>query len=196
MNDSTEKLLRDLEAVTGRGDPPEGDLDAHVAPLREGWLSFGRLLDAAQAALPEPDQAWPIAPPARRTRWRAAALVAVAASLLVAATAALALRAIKTRDTVDPSGGTIFARQPESVPEAPRRPVKKDVVPGPIERTPREAPAIAAAPAWDDSLDDAITSAGQSLVRIEQDWTSTGGRLDEVQAEIQQMRREVEGGTL
>lgn len=196
MNDSTEKLIRDLEAVTGEGDPPEGDLDSHVASLREGWLSFGRLMDAAQAALPEPAQAWPIAPPARRPRWRAAALIAVAASLLVAATAALAVRAMKTRDAVDPSGGTIAANQPESVPEPPNPPVKVDVVPGAIAKSAKEPAAPAADLQWDDSLDDAITSAGQSLVRIERDWTSTGGRLDEVHQEIQQMQKEIQDGTL
>ena len=93
MKNDLETSLRSLEEATAAGDRPADRLDAETASLREAWLAFGEMLEAAQPPRLRYFSPLPLgegpgvraALRVRRRRWRrllAAGLLA--ASLLIA----------------------------------------------------------------------------------------------------------------
>jgi hypothetical protein len=184
VNDETDKLRRQLEAATAPGDVPDEPLDAETESLRQGWHALGRLLEAAEGPLAEPGGRWRAPVAQRRPRWRPATLaaVAVAASLLVAVAVAWSLRSARSGNPPLPSPEQVASQKPAPPPTV-----------GP-DRThaarQKRAPSKAAELKWDDSLDQQLVSAGQELVRIQQQWYAQGGGIDYVRHGLNQMEEE------
>ena len=189
MNDETDKLRRQLEAATAPGDVPEETLDAETGSLRQGWVALDRLLEAAEGPLSEPGPRWR-APVARRPRrWRPAtvAAVAVAASLLLALALAWSLRARRSGDVPLPSPKQIAS--PIPAPPAPQ-PVRTPAA------EPKRTPSELAELEWDDSLDEQLVSAGEALVRVQQQWYAQGSDIDYVRYGLNQIEEEFNDGSL
>jgi hypothetical protein len=190
-----DKLRQELEAITTRGEPSEDALVSEAAPLRDGWLALGRLLDEADSSLGEPAETWRMAPPHRQRRWTVATIVVLAASLLLALAVAWALRPPRMSDVAEaPDSGQMLENRVQPVPV--RVPaVNKDApVPETIER-----PKVAVVPdelRWDDSLDEQITSAAETLIRVQQDWCYQTGRVESFRKGLQQLEKDAVDGTL
>ena len=186
MNDETDKLRRQLEAATAPGDVPEETLVAETASLRQGWLALGRLLDAAERPLSESGRGWRV-PVAKRPRRRLVTLVAVAASLLVAVTVAWVFRAMRPADPPLPSPEQTASNEKAPLPEGPDR---TKVV------QQRQTPSKVAELQWDDSLDEQLVSAGQALVRVQQQWSSQGGGFDYLRDGLNQIEEDFNDDSL
>ena len=184
MSDDLTKLERQLEQATSRSAPSGQPLDPETAPLREAWLAFGQLLEAAH---PAADQAvvQPGSRSARRRRlWLVPAAVGLAASLLVAVTIAWMLHG--GGDSSDSSSASlpagIAANQagPPSAAKAQQRPTA----------------AFAAELAWDDTLDKQIVLAGEAVLNAEEDWSVLADAANSVHYGIRQMEKDVQGSPL
>ncbi len=92
MSEELEKLQRLLERATAAEDAPQNEPDPEAASLREAWIAFGRLLEAAQPPAETSLGSRPV-PPKRsyRRSWPSAGLLA--ASLLICAGAMWMLQA-------------------------------------------------------------------------------------------------------
>ena len=164
MNDDLRKLERQLEQATAGRDAPRAALDPQTASLREAWLAFGQLLEAATSTPAASPGAMSWTPPREHRRWLVPAALALAASLLVGLTVAWGVRghgpfarpggaAIE----VASNGGKEATPDPEATPPA--------VSPA---DSPADSPA--AELAWDDTLDSEIASAGRAVVSVRHDW--------------------------
>lgn len=203
MNDETKRLQEMLERATAPGDELPEDLDAQTAALRESWLALSKLLTDAQSATSEPWEDWLVTP--RPTRhWRPVRwAIAVAASLLIAAGLAVAYRLQNGGDGVRPNPPTIARdiHAPATV----------------VEQTPATVvealPATAVAPAaeirpdtqlaagsdefeWDDTLDDQITTLAQATALVHEDWYAQAGKLNALGQALDEVKKDIEDGTL
>ena len=186
MNDESDKLKRQLEAATASGHLPDEALDAETASLRQGWLALGRLLEAAESPLSEPGRGWRV-PVAKRPRRRLVTLIAVAASLLVAVTVAWVFRAKRPADAPLPSPGQIASnKKTPPVVEPDRTQVAQQ----------RQTPSKVTELQWDDLLDEQLVSAGQALVRVQQQWSSQGGSFDYLRHGLNQIEEDFDDDSL
>lgn len=210
MNDEMRALQARLEKATARGGAGGSDLDAETAALREGWLALGQIIENAEAGLDPSfalnrceetgtgslpravspklplDDSEPVSVSSRRRRVRLLPLmIAAAAVLLVAVTVAWQLRNVGHTDDGDSTPNGIAKTTPEpSVPKP-----QDSVVPAPQEK-PAAVPSPAVEIAWDDSLDSDIASAGQAVMRVEQEWNTLADASTAVQYQMQQMAEE------
>jgi hypothetical protein len=162
MNDDLRQLARQLEQATAGPDAPKAALDPQTASLREAWLAFGQLLEAATStpgALPE---AMPWTPPRGHRRWLLPAALAMAASLLVALTVAWG---VSGHGPLAGPGGA-----PKEVASNGGKHIGPTPAPEPISPTVSPAAAPAVELAWDDTLDSEIVSAGRAVVSVGHDW--------------------------
>jgi len=161
MNDELRKLERQLEQATAGRDSPKAALDSQAASLREAWLAFGQLLEAATSTPSASPGAMPWAPPRVHRRWLLPAALALAASLLVALTVAWGVRGHGP-----PAGPGGAAKELASS-------GGKEATPAPEPTGPALLPDVELA--WDDTLDSEIASAGRAVVSVRHDWL---GRAD------------------
>jgi len=202
VSDELTNLERRLEAATARDVPPEGPLDPEAAALREGWLALSQLLEAAEKQLgdcpdfrattrsvvpemglspsadesPSADKS-PAAPPQRR-RWRLAAVVAMAVSLLVGV--ALAWHMLGQGRSGDQT-----ASQDEPSTVLPGGDAVADA------RQPKTTAPTTPPSAWEDPLDERIDQARQAIVLLQQDWRGGGDGTDPVYDRLEQIRQEI-----
>jgi hypothetical protein len=205
MTADRKRLQRLLEQVTAAVDAPASDLDPHAQSLREAWLGFGHLLEAAKSAaydVPLPLGEWlnlsplPLgegqrvrvgqrvtALPRRRRarRWLLSAAALVAASLLIAVVATWT--PWTTEQTPSPSP---VAPQTAAI-KAPGATLVQQQ--GQTVRTPAE-------PQWDDSLDEQIAQVGQQLTSAQESQLSGTDEFALVQDRIEQFRQEVQADSL
>jgi len=81
------RLQKMLEEATAPGSGmPEG-LDAETSSLRDAWLALGRTLAAAETAAGPPREFFELVPPPTHRSWSRIAFFALAASLLILASA-------------------------------------------------------------------------------------------------------------
>ncbi|MGQ9576392.1 MAG: hypothetical protein ACUVUC_13845 [Thermoguttaceae bacterium] len=179
MSDELKRLQRQLEQATGRGEPEPG-LDPQTASLREAWRAFGQLLEAAHPVPEQPLVMRPRPAAGRGLGWLVAAAVAVAASLLIGVT--IAWRWARQGPPAD------RARPSEMVAQQPQAPES------PIAEEPPSMPEPELA--WDDPLDNQIVFTRQALLSLQEDWPVLADASDSVQYGIQQMEKEVLGGSL
>jgi len=195
VNDETKRLQEMLERATAPGDSLPEDLDAETAALRESWLALGKLLADAQSATDEPWENWMITP-RPQSHWRTVRwAVAVAASLLVAAGLAIAYRLQDGAGSVQPTPPVIAQDDqaaPQSVKPAPAAVAQPDA------EDPQDT-QLAAVPdelRWDDSLDDRITSLAQATAWAHQDWYAQAGKVNALGRELDEIKKDIEDGTL
>jgi hypothetical protein len=194
MTDDLRELAERLERATAQPSGPEGPLDRETAALREGWLAFAELLEAAQGAaqerlpaspppLPRPDEgrsAPSVFPQARaRSPWRAVAMAALAASLL------LGLAVVWHAGRAKPRAKPSTLRIAESHPAPPDLPAKQTL-----------QAAAETAIAWDDALDQRIEQAGWEMAQVRQDWLAAGATSGLLRYQIEQVRQEIEDSPL
>jgi hypothetical protein len=195
VNDETQRLQEILERATAPGDEVPEDLDAETAALREGWLTFGKLLAEAQPTAGEPWENWTVTPrPVQR--WLSLGLViAVAASLLIAAGLTIAYRSLDDSSGVQPNPPAIAqddrvpAEIVEETPEAiaqPETEVQQDL----------QFADVSDELEWDDSLDEQITTLAQAAAFAHDDWYAQAGKLNAIGRGLDAIKKDIEDGTL
>ena len=189
MSEELEKIERLLERATAAEDAPEKDPDPEAASLREAWIAFGRLLEAAEPSAETLLGSRPLRPPLRSYRrfWPAAGLLA--ASLLICAVAMWRLQATSRPENASPSPAPIASTGvTRSAPaiathSAPARKEQKPTV-------------SANEPQWDDSFDEQVAQFGRQVIDVQQGsyaWTDNGGA---VQSKIEQIQKEFQDNSL
>ena len=193
MSEEMSKLERTLQRVTAlpqataAPSAPQPEADPHEAALRQTWLSFGRLLEAAEAAAPAqrpltlPNYPRTVSGPTGRRRWLLATIsVVVAASLLLAAVAAMRWnRAGQQPIAVAPPHKTI--------------PAPAVVVPSRASVA-HQPSAQAKTSVWDDTIDTQIGQVGRQIALVEHDWRAQADIVDMVQYRLKSVEQEVGEG--
>lgn len=195
MNDETKRLQEMLERATAPGDALPEELDAETAALREGWLALSQLLTDAQPATSEPWENWLVTP--RPTRhWRPVRwAIAVAASLLIAAGLAVAYRLQNGGDGVQPNPPTIA--QDDHAPAAVVEPAPATMVaPAAEVLQDTQLAAVSDGLEWDDTLDAQITTLAQATALVHEDWYAQAGKLNALGQALDEVKKDIEDGTL
>ena len=182
MSDDLERMQRSLERATAAKDAPQADLDPQTASLREAWLTFGQLLEAAQPATELPLDRWMTTPPrARKRRWILPVAAVLAASLLIGVATTWMLRA---------------TNQPQSPGPAPEQTVStSNHVASPTREPPTTVPAVNGSQ-WDDSLDEQLAQIGRQVAYAQQDQFPGADAFGLMQYRIEQVRAEVQADKL
>ena len=198
MNDEQQRLRKMLERATAPGHEMPADLDAETSSLREGWLALGKLLDDAQLAAGQSSRPWQVTLRPAPRRWPLAVAVVIAASLLLAAGLTLAYRLRDGSDAVQPSAPSL-AQDDHSA-------AKPHVdAPGAVAQTPTPDPRspitdhrspITDQLAWDDSLDDELTVVAQAAALVRDDWYARAGGVSAIERGLDQIKKDIEDGTL
>jgi hypothetical protein len=181
VSEELEKLERLLERATAAGNAPEKNPDPETASLREAWIAFGRLLEAAKPSAETWLGSRPLRPPQRSYRrfWPAAGLLA--ASLLICAVAMWRLQATSRPENASPSPAPIA-----STGVTHSAPATKEQKPT----------ASATGPQWDDSFDEQVAQFGRQVIDVQQSsyaWTDNGGA---VQSKIEQIQKDFQDNSL
>ena len=187
-----------LERATAPGHEMPADLDAETSSLRQGWLALGKLLEDAQLAAGQSLETWQVTLPPARRRWPLAVAVVIAASLLLAAGLTIAHRLRDGSNPLQPSAPTLAHDDhratsstkdlPETVAQTPN-PESPSLTPEP--RTPNTDQL-----AWDDSLDDELTVVAQAAALVRDDWYARAGGVSAVERGLDQIKKDIEDGTL
>ncbi len=187
-DENTDRLQRLLEEVTAEGTHP-ASRDAE-AGLREAWLAFGRLLEAADQAQGENWSLEAITPkdprkPASHRQRYLRTIAALAAALCVAVGVNWWLAHVGPQGNpqapmAHTEGQGAHPQPNEPAPPAPNRviAVQKNMT------TPPKAGSAANATTWDDSLDTQITSVSQQIESVQLAWQHRVDDLDLVQYRI------------
>jgi hypothetical protein len=193
MNDKRTGLEQTLEQATAPSDAPQRDLGPEAQSLREAWLAFGRLLEAAQ-----PHDNVPLL---RRSSARqnlrsllglrqAVAHVAKKYGLAAALAASLLI------------GVSIYwmsdhGAAPSGVPPTADQTVTTQGV-KPSAAAVAQNPAVPAAGdlQWDDSFDQQIAEAGQSVALAQSDLAHAFDASDLVRYQLYQTEQEFEKNKL
>jgi hypothetical protein len=183
MSSEFDELQQQLAQATARDVGDGCHLDGHTEQLRDSWLAFGQLLEAADRDCPA--VAVDLPRPLRVEGLRWAAMVAVAASVALVIGVAWNL----SQDTTRSLGGspTAVAVRVESSPSS------AALEPGAVAA---ESPTLDPELAWDDSLDDRLQAASLAL------WQAHGTsrwhdlRWNSIQDTVQQMDEEFSADTL
>jgi hypothetical protein len=182
VSEDLERLQRSLERATAAKDAPQAGLDPQTASLREAWLAFGQLLEAAQPATELPLDRWMTTPPpARKRRWVLPAAAVLAASLLTGVVTTWMLRA---------------TNQPQGPGPAPEHTVStSNHVAAPTPEQSIVAPTVNGSQ-WDDSLDEQLAQAGRQVAYAQQDQFPGADAFGLVQYRIEQISVEVQADKL
>ena len=178
MNEQTELWQRQLEQATRRHPTADETLDAETADLREGWLALGSLLEAADEDFAEQTLPVQIQSARHQQRRRWLGIVALAASLLLAVSAAwIGLRSRqqpRLPSTPEVAGSPSQSARPRS----PTPPSKNISSPdGEI--------------CWDDAWDEKLAQLDQSFVSLCR-WSDLGDTsLQIVDQQLQQISQEM-----
>ncbi len=198
MNDESRRLQEMLERATAPGDEMPADLDDETSSLREGWLALGKLLKDAQFASDKPLDRWQVTPRPAPQRWRWAVAAAIAASLLIAAGLTLGYRLLDGSNAVQP--GTPQLAQDNQPATGARVDTSEAVVQAaePQPRSPNPEPRTLNPDylAWDDSLDDELTVVAQAAALAQEDWYARAGGLSAIERGLDQIKKDIEDGTL
>jgi hypothetical protein len=166
MNDELNKMQRLLEEVTAAGNAPSETPDPEIASLREAWLAFGQLLEAAQG---QEERDWPMPRPAQTWRWLLPTTGLLAASLLVAVAMAWMLR----------DGGRQDA-----------------AAPAPLQTASNTARSHSGSVEWDDSFDEQVAQLGQQVIAVRENQHFRVDDFALMEYRIEQFRQEVQMDSL
>ena len=200
MNDDLTGLEQTLERTTAPMDAPQADLDPDSKSLREAWLAFGRLLEAAQ-----PRDSVPLCdsvPLLRRSSARqnrrsllglhqavahvgkkhVAAAAALAASLLVGLSVYWLWGGDSAPQCVVPAAGNVAA----------------DKAAKPSAAAVAQSPVVPAASdlQWNDTLDQQIAEAGQEMALAQSDLAHAFDAGDLLRYQLRQTEQDFEKSKL
>jgi hypothetical protein len=205
MKEDLENMQRLLEQATADGKTPVGMLDAESASLREAWLAFGELLEAAQppagAVVQLPHQLEqegqgsrrsPLLPgagqrvravrrPNQLRRWLLPVGGLLAASLLIAVAMAWMLRDANRQEVAAPA----LLRTEPVIAAASTSPSPTNASPSP-----------SAVATWDDSLDAQVTQLGQRVASAKVNQFASTDDFASMQYRIERLRQEVQADPL
>jgi hypothetical protein len=180
VSDEVEKLERMLQRATAAENVPLDDLDGEAARLREGWIAFGRLLEAAEPPAEVSFRCLPLPrKQSQRRLWSAVGLLAV--SLLFCAVAMWILQRPSGAKNASPATMQIASTGAKR--------------PAPAKQAVKLAPG-ASGPQWDDSLDEQVAQLGRQVIDVQQGssaWADTGAA---VQSKIEQIQQEFKDNNL
>jgi hypothetical protein len=201
MSENVNKLQRLLEQATAAEGASGTDLDPEAASLREAWLDFGRLLEAAQPAacelplllgdgqqthsspLPLGERQGVRAMPRRASarRWLFSAAALVAASLLI---------------------GILTTWMPQTMdrPESPAPATQQTTAINPpdavLVQQKHQATKSGSESKWDDSLDEQLAQVGQQVAYAQQHAYGGSDTYELLRYGIEQMQQELTGSGL
>jgi len=174
-HDEMKALQDQLELATSAKLTDDSVLDEDTTALREGWLALRQLLESSDAVGDiSPNRPQPMV--ASHLAWRMSWL-AVAASLLLVLAGAWYLGRDGKRDPVKDAPDQIAYQNVQPI--APTLPTSNL----------DQADDV---PSWDDTLDDEITMASESLILVQQRWSTLDQQLDSVYEQIKQFEGELE----
>jgi hypothetical protein len=188
MKDDFKTSLRSLDEATAAGDRPFESLDAETASLREAWLVFGEMLEAAQPrtfnsprlpaeeaiAATTPLHKWPLRQPLL-----AAALLA--ASLLIAVAVVWTLNGSRHRANPGIMPQQIVANKHRAKPSQTAR--------GKSTTSTNE-------PQWDDSLDGEFQKISWQMLCAEENQTFRTDAFGRTQYRLEQLRQSIQADSL
>jgi hypothetical protein len=188
MRDDLETARRVLEEATAGDDRPAEQLDAETASLREAWLAFGEMLEAAQPPAfisPLPLGVGPgvRAAPSRirRYRWRLLAAGLLAASLLIAAATIWMLSSANRQN--NPAG-------------EPKQMAKTNQQGVPSPRVNAKGGSTADVLKWDDSLDEQFEQLGWQMLCIQENQAFRTDAFGQAQYRLEQLRETIQADSL
>ena len=188
MTNDLEKMLRSLEEATAPGDAPAVPLDPETASLREAWLAFGEILEAAQPPIPGSillSEAGPgLKAVIRPTRPRRRHLVAsglIAASLLIAAATFWTLRDANRQGSPTHTTNQAASNHRPAVPAI---------------QSHAKGKLAADAPQWDDSLDEPFAQIDWQMLCFRENESFRTDAFGLAQYRISQFRQAIETDSL
>jgi hypothetical protein len=188
-----QRMLEDVTAADRSHTAPQGEPEA--ARLRDAWLAFGRLLDAAEEAQSgnwNPGSIQQVEPRKKQAEKRNrhfGPIVAAAAALIIA----LGVTFWLTRD-IRPNGGggpEVVGGKPKDI--RPSQVVQQPNVPAPNEQPvvannnatkPKQESSAAKTSTWDDPIETQIASVSQEIDSVRQTWQHRTDDVDLVQFRI------------
>jgi hypothetical protein len=214
MSDAMSKLERTLQRATtsqevrGNQPAPQPAAESQEAALREAWLGFGRLLEAAESSAPPqrplrlPSDARAVSWPARRRRWLWATVsVVVAASLLLALVAARTSNRAAQKPIASgspqktiPASAVVVPRNAPGVAARADSKGKPSAAASSLAAATGQAASPAKTSSWDDTVDTRIAQVGRQMALVEQDWRAQADSLDMVQYRLRSVEQEVGEG--
>jgi hypothetical protein len=178
MSGNVDKLQAMLEQATGPDDASANTSDPQAERLRETWLAFGQLLEAAQPAtdvslLPLGEEQGMRAEPrlVRPHLWCVTGAAALAASLLIGLATVWMLNGANRQSHIGADAQQTASNQPQS-------------------NTP------AASTAWDDPLDQQIAELSQQLDNAKAGQLTMTDEFSEIQDRMKQFNQEVTADSL
>ena len=186
MKNDLETSLRSLEEATAIDDRSSGPLDAETASLREAWLAFGEMLEAAEPpGFSSPRLAeGQVGMKAAYTRWRRQSLLAagvLAASLLVAVATICML--------------SVANRQNKPV-ETPQQMIANNHKAAPSQKARAKSVSTTDEPKWDDSLDDQFEQVDWQMLCVRENQTFRTDAFGQAQYRLEQLRDAIQAESL
>jgi hypothetical protein len=188
MKDKIEEMQRVLEKATDAGSAPADALDPEIASLRDAWLAFGQMLEAAPAPVftsPLPLGEGPGVRAAlsyARPRWpRLLAAGLLAASLLIGVVTVWMLHA---------------ANRQENPTAAPEQMASANQKTAPSTQAHTQKVSSTDEPQWDDSLDEQFARVGWQMLCVQQNQYFRTDAFGIVQYQLEQLSKAIQADSL
>jgi hypothetical protein len=197
MNSSETQDRPQLEAATSRSLAPDAALDAETSSLREGFITLGRVVEAASADYDEAaliarvrsacaDQTPAVEVRRRSSPWPLVLGGALALSALIAI-----VRIVVTWPAANDA--VVHAPSaPTRTNDSPREPSPTQVAGDGAEAMSADQSALA----WDDSLDEEIAAAQSRLADMSGSLTGIDGTLSNINQTLEALSDDLSGGSL
>jgi hypothetical protein len=184
MKNNLGKMQRLLEEATAAGDAPADKLDPETAPLREAWLAFGEMIEAAQPPsvnYPLPLEEGPGVRTVHSHSRRRLLAAGLAASLLAGLVTVWMLYGPNRQENPAPTTETMAATD---------RPVASSV------HENAKSEATADEPQWDDKLDEQFAQVGWQMTCVRQNQTFRTDAFGLVQYRVEQFSKAIQADSL
>jgi hypothetical protein len=183
MNNDINNLQHLLEQATAAGEESADNLDPETAQLREAWLAFGQMLDAATPPAALSTDHWKTPPPAQLRYWRLPAVGLLAASLLIAVAAISMLRDTKPAVSTGPATVTTAANNPRAV--SPKTHTQA-----------KQTKSASDEPQWDDSFDDQVAQVSWDMTCARQNQLFRTDSFGIIEYQLEQASQAIQADSL